>query len=578
MTVVPEYTLRIVWQNPELYGPLARDIDLMVPNCVELLRMAEDRFARSDIHIIVYRDPRCRDFLRVLPTFTDFNAFHRDRSEAVVAILTATLDDRTPLAAAGATARPGDLRRDLYIAMPVFPQTQIDWSGPPARGVRRALNLAGDTLSAIGALLNPAGPKPFDLASITKLTNSQFEAQDISASSGGRGAPDGQPTVLIAAHWLDVGGAENLVVDNIRFCRKAGYRVHVIADKVGPYRLLDQIRGSIDRLFLLPNMLEHRSFANIAHRLFKRYAYDVLHLHHCQYMYTVLPSIRLLYPHTKIFDSTHIIEHGNGGFAAMSATYSAFIDVHHVISAQLRDAQHRQAGLAPDKLRLGYMTSGRSQPAHSRAPGRDHSSTGDLTPFRKAKIGLAVNVLFVGRMVGQKRPELFISFAKRLVGRTGDTTFSFTMVGDGPLEARCRRLARRLGLVEHIEFLAHDADVPRLMEDADFVVSTSINEGLPLIFFEAAEQNALCIATDVGSNDEIVGRGQLFEVHARKLPAAMARRVAHLVQSENTYAHELDAQATRYEEILSQPNSDDIFAELYRPAQLDARVSESVSQ
>ncbi len=60
-------------------------------------------------------------------------------------------------------------------------------------------------------------------------------------------------------------------------------------------------------------------------------------------------------------------------------------------------------------------------------------------------------VLFVGRLVEEKRPVALVEFFKTLSG--ADSRFRLLMVGTGPLEAQTHLRARALGLEQQIRFL-----------------------------------------------------------------------------------------------------------------------------
>ena len=94
----------------------------------------------------------------------------------------------------------------------------------------------------------------FSLSLIQKLDPKAHSSPVPSNWRADHGEPD-RARVLIGAHWLDIGGAENLVVQNVLFCKRLGLEVHVITDKAGPNRLLPQIAEHADRVFTLPNMV-----------------------------------------------------------------------------------------------------------------------------------------------------------------------------------------------------------------------------------------------------------------------------------------------------------------------------------
>jgi glycosyltransferase involved in cell wall biosynthesis len=90
------------------------------------------------------------------------------------------------------------------------------------------------------------------------------------------------------------------------------------------------------------------------------------------------------------------------------------------------------------------------------------------------------------------------------------------IVGDGPVRPDLERLAGELGLGSHVRFLGERADVPGLLADAGFFVTSTLTEGISLTLLEAAAVGLPILATNVGGNPEIV----VDNVTGRLVPAA----------------------------------------------------------
>ena len=101
-------------------------------------------------------------------------------------------------------------------------------------------------------------------------------------------------------------------------------------------------------------------------------------------------------------------------------------------------------------------------------------------------------VLWMGRFVEVKRPEEYIAVARKFPESL------FLMAGDGPL-----RLELEKSAPVNIRFLGWQ---PReaLLSIADFVVSTSRSEGMPLSLIEAQVVGLPVVAPRVGSVSEIL--------------------------------------------------------------------------
>jgi len=113
-------------------------------------------------------------------------------------------------------------------------------------------------------------------------------------------------------------------------------------------------------------------------------------------------------------------------------------------------------------------------------------------------LGLANDGILIGwmaRMTEVKNPFLFLEIAKIL------DQFNFVMAGGGNLLEDIRREAP-----ENVKVLGW-ADAAIFWSAVDCAVSTSDNEGMPIALIEAQLAGVPVIATDVGSNSEVVNDG-----------------------------------------------------------------------
>jgi len=121
--------------------------------------------------------------------------------------------------------------------------------------------------------------------------------------------------------------------------------------------------------------------------------------------------------------------------------------------------------------------------------------------------GRKFRLLFAGRLVEQKRPELFIELARSLLRSLPDFDLEFIIAGDGPLRPRLEGLADRYQLRSDIRFLGERAIMADVYTQADVLVSTSAHEGTPNVILEAMAHGLPVVATRVGGVPEIVQDG-----------------------------------------------------------------------
>ena len=126
----------------------------------------------------------------------------------------------------------------------------------------------------------------------------------------------------------------------------------------------------------------------------------------------------------------------------------------------------------------------------------------------------------VGRFDKQKDYQNLINAAQIL--------FTFTDIarliicGKGPLYNQYYEEIEQLNLQNKILLLGHRNDIPEIMNSADGYVMSSAWEGLPLVLLEACASQLICVATNVGGNNEIIKHGENGFIVPPKNPKMLA--------------------------------------------------------
>ena len=361
-----------------------------------------------------------------------------------------------------------------------------------------------------------------------------------------------RPAILVGFHWLEIGGAEALAFDSVRWALAAGLRVLVIGDRPAPQRLADQLPDHPDVEFLRPDAyLPHDNWFRFLDRLIATENVVALHLHHHKRLYDNLMRLRETWPDLHVIDSTHIIEHKDGGYPRASGVWSRYIDTHHVISTELINYLTHGFGVGP-RVRLGRMLPPRSSDA-PRPKLR-------FTPGQKS-----LRLGFVGRMVHQKRAPLAIHLVIRLRrwASSNGITLHLDMVGTGPYLDVVKTMIRRHGLENMVTLHPAHTDVPALLGEIDMLVIPSANEGLALVGYAAIAAGALPISTDVGAQKELIAPQLLTP----KPPAACLRRmdrlIRHLWQDAEFTETCKTATVAQFENLRNDPTAEEELGNLY---------------
>jgi glycosyltransferase involved in cell wall biosynthesis len=141
----------------------------------------------------------------------------------------------------------------------------------------------------------------------------------------------------------------------------------------------------------------------------------------------------------------------------------------------------------------------RSTPVHVIYP-----SIAPHTHKRAPRDGRPFTVGFVGRLVEQKNPRLFVEVMKQLPAVHG------VLGGGGPLLHAIEEEIAVSGMASQIEMtgeLAH-SDVLQVLCRIDVLVMTSLWEGLPALLLEAMYLGIPVVSVPVGGVPEIVEHGR----------------------------------------------------------------------
>lgn len=187
-----------------------------------------------------------------------------------------------------------------------------------------------------------------------------------------------------------------------------------------------------------------------------------------------------------------------------------------VNTAAIRDYLISGEGLAPAKIEL----------IRNGVPVSQGFVEPDVQTVVRKELGLGESehlVAFIGRLVPQKNPGLFLEMAQAVL-RSG-LKCGFVLVGDGPLRATLSDQARTLGIQEAVRFTGVRNDVPRILRGVDLVVLTSDWEGLPNVILEALAAGVPAVATNVGGVGELLADGVTGYVVSRRDLSALVNRV-----------------------------------------------------
>ena len=114
-------------------------------------------------------------------------------------------------------------------------------------------------------------------------------------------------------------------------------------------------------------------------------------------------------------------------------------------------------------------------------------------------------ITYCGGLIKRKDPELILRALRRLKRRHQlPNGLRLLFLGKGPLESRCRQLAKPLG--EQVQFVGFTSRVSDYLRASDALITASHAEGLPLNVIEGIASGCVVIHSDLPIFGEILER------------------------------------------------------------------------
>ncbi|WP_312529431.1 glycosyltransferase [Paracoccus sp. (in: a-proteobacteria)] len=443
----------------------------------------------------------------------------------------------------------------VFVSIPLVPtQGEENSDGQawqPIRKLRPIYNLSPITYEKIRYLTEMRRRK---LASKRHKWNS-LAARARSLPDAGVVAQSQRASILIGFHFLEVGGAEKMAFDTVNFALAAGLRVFVVASVAAIQRLAHKLPIHPDIKFIrLDRYLPAQYWPRYVEKLVKRENVRLIHIHHCNSLYDCLAHLRMTTPEVAVIDTTHIIEHSDGGFPRISRVWSNLIDLHHVISNQLMSFYHSNYYIS-GKVKLGRML--------------PRSSEESLLPNVSMKARkTSLNLVFIGRYQYQKRPILLAYIMKNLAAwaKKNNVKIHSSFVGEGVMRPATEDLIRRFGLQGTVDFLPANTDVPELLRKSDILLLPSNNEGLALVCYEAIQQGCIPISTDVGGQSEIIPADLLVPLSPSRTVRGMTSIVTKLWEDQTFIDRQQSELHRMYKQLSKDPTAADVLVPIYEAA------------
>lgn len=286
---------------------------------------------------------------------------------------------------------------------------------------------------------------------------------------------------------LTTGGLERLLVDFARFHDRTRFDLSFVAlHDLG--RPADEIRATGCDVYAL-----HAESRGVVYRvrelsrLFRENGIDVVHTH-------------------------NLAPHFNGTIAARWAGVSVVVNTRHgqrfggnwksqFLFRSVRRGVSRFVTVSDDAARLCRDSDGIPAGKVTRI-----WNGIDLARFPFRGPSARPTAISVARLSPEKDFPTLIRAAALAVQSVPE--FRLQIVGNGAVRPALENLVQELDVGHRVEFLGERSDIPELLANAGFFVSSSLTEGVSLTLLEAMAIGLPILTTNVGGNPEVVADGE----------------------------------------------------------------------
>ena len=309
-------------------------------------------------------------------------------------------------------------------------------------------------------------------------------------------------SVLFLVTSLPMGGACKFILDIAGQLKARGYRVAVATtthETRNPNPWLDELLRIVPDVFVLSHFRPAEVPRAIAHLARSRQCGRII-VSHSMPGYQLLPWLRTELPEVSFLDYTHIeyeTEWPNGGYALRSVNNQSMLDMSMVSSEHLREwmSDHGADGSGLRVCHTNIDTDKWAPDAAMRARVRYELGIDAKTTM----------ILYPGRLVEQKRPELMCNIVAAL-RRDTSAPFIVVVAGDGPHMSALKTFVNKQGLEDSFQILGAVPleRVAQLHNASDVYLLPSLIEGIALALYEAMALESVAVVSDVGGQRELL--------------------------------------------------------------------------
>lgn len=331
--------------------------------------------------------------------------------------------------------------------------------------------------------------------------------------------------ILFGINKLAVGGAEHLVLHQLRNISKAHFDAYLVTLLQSQKPNLDDeavFMGERWKKFSFSGFFDVPSWIRL-YRYLRRERFDVV-VANLFFTSIILRSVAR-FAGVPVILSAELNAYAkrNPRWLPLERLVARFTDRFIASSRDVVATTRRELGVADEKIALSYNAID--------IAARKASALPEARAQARIKWGVGAEefvIVTAGRLVEQKGQQYLIEAFAELVGTFSTRALKLYIFGEGELREKLRRRAEDLGVGDRVVF-AGIAPVPEIVALADLFVLPSLWEGLSLMLLEAMAAQNPVVATDVSGSRELIVDGESGYLVPPRNSRILAERIGVLM-------------------------------------------------
>lgn len=296
--------------------------------------------------------------------------------------------------------------------------------------------------------------------------------------------------ILFIFPWTVLGGADLFNYDLINGLDKTKFDPIVITTLPSTNDLRNEFMNIVSEYYDLSTFLDTSDYLDFMDYIVKSRKVDTIYVSNSKVGYYMLPYLKNNNKTLKIVDYIHSIDPKDlqGGFGRCSKDVDNFIDKTYCCNNYTKKELIEKF----NKTNVETLYIGTDEKRF------------DKTKFDKEKLKRKYNIptnkkiiTFIARLSEEKRPELFVKIAKKVLKTREDV--HFIIAGDGLLYQRVKSMINK-----NFTILGSINVPEEIYAISDITVNCSSLEGLALTSYESLSMSVPVVSTSVGGQTELI--------------------------------------------------------------------------